>query len=146
MRFMTVYLNFDGDAEGAFEFYRSVFGGEFDAVLRFSDFGEEAMGVTEADREKIAHISLPLVGDIGIMASDVAGPQADAFRAGNNMYVYLEAESGAEAERVFGELSAGRTVEMPLQATEWAEKYGSLVDRFGVPWMVSFTGDVQFAL
>lgn len=146
MQFMTVYLNFDGDAEEAFQFYRAVFGGEFDGMLRFRDFGEDAMGVPEADRERIAHVSLPLVGDIGLMGSDVAGPQAAAFRAGNNVYIYLEAESRAEAERVFAELSAGGTVEMPLQASDWAERYGSLVDRFGVPWMISYTGDVQFSL
>jgi len=146
MQFMTVYLNFNGDAEEAFEFYRAVFGGEFDGMLRFRNFGEDAMGVPEADREKIAHVSLPLVGGIGLMGSDVAGPQADAFRAGNNVYVYLETDSAEEADRIFEGLSAGAAVEMPMQATEWAEKYGSLVDRFGVPWIVSFTGDVQFTL
>lgn len=146
MQFMTVYLNFNGDAEEAFAFYRTVFGGEFDGMLRFRDFGEDAMGVPEADREKIAHVSLPLSGGVGLMGSDVAGEQADGFVAGNNVYIYLEAESAAEAERIFEGLSEGGTVEMPLQSTEWAEKYASLVDRFGVPWIVSFTGDVQFSL
>jgi len=146
MQFMTAYLNFNGDAEEAFGFYRTVFGGEFDGVVRFRDFGEDAMGAPEADRDKIAHISLPFVGGVGLMGSDVAGPEAEAFNAGNNVYIYLEAETGAEAERIFEGLSAGGTVEMPLQPTEWAEKYGSLVDRFGVSWMASFTGDVQFSL
>ncbi len=146
MQFMTTYLNFDGNAEEAFEFYRSVFGGEFDGILRFRDFGDDAMGASEADLDKVAHISLPLVNGIGLMASDVIGPQSDAFKAGSNVYIYLEAESGAEADRVFEGLSAGGTVEMPLQPTAWAEKYGSLIDRFGVQWMVSFTGDVQFTM
>ncbi len=146
MQFMTVYLNFKGDAEEAFEFYRSVFGGEFDGVLRFRDFGEDAMGAPEADRDKIAHISLPLTNGIGLMASDVVGPDADAFNAGNNVYIYLEAESGSEAEHLFEGLSAGGSVEMPPQPTEWAEMYSVFRDRFGVGWMISFTGDVEFSL
>jgi len=146
MQFMTVYLNFDGNALEAFELYRSVFGGEFDGVLRFRDFDDNAMGVSEAELDKIAHISLPIANGIGLMGSDVAGPQVDAFKTGNNVYIYLETESGAEADRVFAALSEGGTEEMPLQATQWAEKYGSLTDRFGVQWMLSYTGDVEFAL
>lgn len=146
MQFMTVYLNFKGDAEEAFEFYRTVFGGDYSGLLRFRDFGEDAMGVPEAERDKIAHVSLPLANGIGLMGSDVVGPVADAFNAGNNVYIYLETDSGAEAESLFERLSAGGTVEMPLQATEWAEMYAVLRDRFGVGWMISFTGDVEFSL
>lgn len=146
MQYMTTYLNFNGNAREAFEFYRSVFGGEFDGVLTFRDFDDDAMGVPEADKDKIAHISLPIANGIGLMASDVAGPQADAFSAGNNTYLYLEADSAEEAERLFAGLSAGGSVEMPLMTTAWAEKYGSLTDRFGIQWMISFTGDVQFEL
>ena len=146
MQFMTTYLNFNGNAMEAFEFYKQVFGGEFDGVMRFRDFDEDAMGVPEADKDKIAHISLPLAGGVALMASDVAGPQADGFRPGNNSYIYLETETGPEADRIFDGLSAGGTVEMPLQATGWAEKYGMVADRFGVQWMISFTGDVEFSL
>jgi len=67
------------------------------------------------------------------------------FTQGNNVYITLEPESGAEAERLFSALSAGGRVEMPLQATAWAEKYGSCADRLGVQWMVSYAGSVQFA-
>lgn len=146
MQFVSQYLNFAGNAEEAFEFYRSVFGGEYDGVLRFRDFGEDAMGASGPDLDKIAHISLPLVGGIGLMASDVIGPQAATFNAGNNFYIYLEAETGEEADRLFAALSEGGTAEMPLQPTAWAEKYGSLIDKFGVQWMISYTGDVQFSM
>jgi PhnB protein len=146
MQFVSPYLNFKGNAEEAFEFYRSVFGGEYTGVVRFRDFGEDAMGVPEADRDKIAHISLPLVGDVSLMASDAVGPQADAFTAGNNVYIYLETDTAEEADRLFDALSVGGVAEMPLQPTAWAEKYGSCIDRFGVQWMLSFTGDVQFSL
>lgn len=146
MQFMTTYLNFNGNALEAFEFYRSVFGGEFDGVLTFRDFDDDAMGVPEADQDKIAHISLPIANGMSLMASDVAGPQAEAFNVGNNTYLYLETDSAEEADQLFAGLSAGGSVEMPLMATAWAEKYGSLTDRFGVQWMISFTGDVQFEL
>jgi len=146
MQFMTVYLNFNGDALEAFEFYRSVFGGEFDGVLRFRDMGDDGMGVPEADLDRIAHVSLPIANGIGLMGSDVAGPQAENFRVGTNSYIYLEAQSADEADRVFAGLSAGGTVEMPVSPTPWAEKYGTLVDRYGVQWIVSYTGDVEFSL
>lgn len=146
MQFLTTYLNFNGNAEEAFEFYRSVFGGEFDGIIRFRDFGDDAMGAGEADGDKIAHISLPLVEGIGLMGSDVIGEYANAFRAGTNVYIYLETSTAEEADRVFRALSEGGLVEMPLQAAGWAEKYGTCVDRFEVRWMVSFTGNVQFSL
>lgn len=146
MQFVTPYLNFNGNAEEAFEFYRSVFGGEFQGIVRFRDFGEGEMDVPEEDKEKIAHISLPLVGSVNLMASDVVGPQAASFNVGNNVYIYLEAETADEADRLFSSLSEGGVAEMPLQPTGWAEKYGSCVDRFGVQWMISFTGDVQFSI
>ncbi|MBN1239790.1 MAG: VOC family protein [Gammaproteobacteria bacterium] len=137
------YLNFKGNTEQAFEFYKSVFGGEFAMLVRFGDFGEDAMGVAENDRNRIAHVSLPL-GDAMLMGSDVVGSYGESFNAGNNFYVSLTADSAEEAERVFDALAAGGQVEMPLQQTEWAEKYGICVDRFGVRWMMGFQGDVQF--
>lgn len=146
MQFMSVYLNFPGNAEEAFEFYRSVFGGDFNGMLRFRDFGEDAMGVGESELDKIAHVSLPVAGEISLMGSDVAGPGVDTFRAGTNVYVYLETDSAEEADRIYSALSEGGTAEMPLETTGWAEKYGSCIDRFGIPWMISYTGDVEFSL
>lgn len=141
MKNANPYLNFDGNAKEAFDHYRSVFGGEFAMVLRFREFGGEAMGLSGDMLERIAHIALPL-GDSVLMASDVTRPEN--FRVGTNTYVAVEADSGEEADRVFDGLSTGGNVEMPLQKTEWAEKFGICVDRFGVQWMVSYTGDVQF--
>ncbi|MEZ0471073.1 VOC family protein [Luteimonas salinilitoris] len=141
MKTANPYLNFDGNAKEAFDHYRSVFGGEFAMVLRFREFGGEAMGLAGDMLDRIAHIALPL-GDSMLMASDVTRPEA--FKIGTNTYVAVEADSGEEADRVFDGLSAGGGIEMPLQKTEWAEKFGICVDRFGVQWMVSHTGDVQF--
>lgn len=136
------YLNFPGNTEQAFEFYRTVFGGDFLAVIRFRDFDRNPMGVPERELDRIAHIALP-IGDNVLMGTDALeawGP----VTMGTNAYISLEAEGAEEAERLFSALSAGGSREMELQKTDWAEKYGSCTDRYGVQWMVSYTGDVQF--
>ena len=136
------YLNFPGNTLEAFEFYRSVFGGEFPMVLRFRDFPDN-MGASGANADKIAHIALP-VGPGMLMGTDVIGDQVEAFTVGNNSYIVLAPDDADEAARLFDGLSVGGRVEMPLQATEWAEQYGILVDRFGVQWMVSYEGANRF--
>jgi PhnB protein len=139
------YLNFDGNTEEAFTFYKSVFGGEFLTVLRFRDFDDNSMGVPERDLDKIAHISLPLGTDNVLMATDVLQSMPMTLTVGNNFYIHVEPENETEAETLFSALSAGGRIEMALQKTPWAEKYGTCADRFGVQWMVNYTGGVQFA-
>lgn len=146
MKAANPYLNFNGNTEEAFNFYKSVFGGEFLAVVRFKDFGENPMQIPETDRNKIAHIALPLGGGVMLMATDTLESIGQSLRVGNNFYITLESETAEEADRVFNALAAGGKIEMPLQKTEWAEKYGICADRFGVQWMMSYTGSVQFAL
>ena len=136
------YLNFPGNTLEAFEFYRSVFGGEFPMVLRFRDFPGN-MGAPDAAADRIAHIALP-IGQNVLMGTDVIGDQVDAFTVGNNSYIVLAPDDADEAARLFDGLSAGGRIEMPLQATEWAEQYGILVDRFGVQWMVNYEGENKF--
>jgi len=143
MKTANPYLNFNGNTEEAFTFYRSVLGGEFVAVVRFKDFGENSMGVPENELDKIAHIALPLGKDNMLMGTDVLASQGQSLTFGNNFYITLEPESEEEAENLFNTLSAGGRIEMPLQKTEWAEKYGMCVDKFGVQWMVNYTGSVQ---
>lgn len=138
------YLNFPGNTEEAFTFYRSVFGGDFTNVTRFSDFGDNRMGVAEADLDKIANIGLPLGPDTVLMATDVVEGFPQELSPGNNFYITLEPNTAGEADRLFESLSNGGRIEMPLQQTEWAEKYGTFVDRFGIQWMVNYTGSVQF--
>lgn len=140
------YLNFNGDAEEAFAHYSTVFGTEVSGLLRFRDMGDDEMGVPESDLDKVAHVSLPLSGSTNLMASDVVGADAERYVAGRSTYIYLETDSAEEAERVFAGLSSGGEVEMPLTPTAWAEKYGVCADRFGIRWMVSYTGDVEFEL
>lgn len=157
MNAVNPYLNFAGTTEQAFEFYRSVFGGDFLALVRFKDFepaagaeppkvGEEMQGMTvpEGDRDKIAHVALPIGNGTILMGTDALESFGRSLTMGNNVYIALEADSAEETQRLFAALADGGTVEMAPQRTEWAELYGSCVDRHGVQWMVSYTGEVKF--
>ncbi|MEX2540706.1 MAG: VOC family protein [Trueperaceae bacterium] len=144
MKMAMPYLMFDGNTEEAFDFYKSVFGGEIMGVVRYGDFGD-SMPVAESDRNKVANIALPLGDDNDkiLMASDTIGPTP--LTVGNNVYVIIEPDSTEEAERFFDSLAAGGQVEMSLQSTQWAEKHGMCTDRFGIHWMVNYTGSVQYS-
>jgi PhnB protein len=143
MKNANPYLNFPGNTEEAFEFYRTVFGGEFASLVRFRDFGESMGELPEPLLDKVAHVSLP-IGETLLMGTDSLEGMGPALEPGNNVSIALAPESKDEAERVFAALSDGGTVQMELQATDWAEAYGSLADRFGVQWQVNYEGDVRF--
>ncbi|MGH7577225.1 MAG: VOC family protein [Longimicrobiales bacterium] len=145
MKAANPYLNFKGNTEEAFNFYKSVFGGELLGVARFRDFADNSMGVAEADLDKIAHIALPLGPHNLLMATDYVDSMPFPFVAGNNFSITIDTDSAEEAERLFNALAAGGEPGMPLQKTEWAELYGHLTDKFGVQWMVNYTGSVEFA-
>lgn len=139
------YLNFSGNTEEAFNFYKSVFGGEFQLLVRFRDFPDNPMGVSESDLDKLAHVALPLGKGNILMGTDHLEREGEPpLQIGNNFHITIESESEREANEVFEALSSGGAVIMPMQKTEWAEKYGMCVDKFGVQWMVNYTGDVQF--
>lgn len=138
------YLTFDGNAAEAFRFYKSVFGGEFEAVLTMRDMGGGPPGTPEVELDRMAHIALPLGNGTMLMASDTLPSMGHRLTVGNNFSISLAPDSGAEAERLFDGLSQGGQVEMPLQQTVWAEKFGTCTDRFGVQWMISYAGNVQF--
>lgn len=138
------YLNFDGTTEEAFRFYKSVFGGDFAVLVRFKEMGGGPPGATPAELERIAHVSLPLGSSGMLMGSDIVPSLGHRLTAGNNFYVSLHPDSAAEAQRLFEGLSAGGKIDMPLGPTPWAEKFSSFTDRFGVQWMVNYTGAVQF--
>jgi PhnB protein len=136
------YLNFAGDTEEAFRFYQTVFGGEL-SITRFGDFPGD-MGVPEGDRDMIANVTLPLGNGTMLMGTDTLASLGQELKKGNDFSIALAPSTADDAERLFGALSDGGTVEMPLAATPWAEKYGMCVDRFGVRWMVNYQGDVEF--
>jgi PhnB protein len=132
------YLNFAGNAEDAFNFYKSVFGGEFSSVVRFKDFPMEGVDIPKADEDKIMHIALP-IGENLLMASDVLESMGQQLVPGNNNYVMVSPDSREEADKIFNGLSQGADIEMPIADQPWGDYYGSLKDKFGVCWMVDFS-------
>lgn len=136
----NIYLNFDGNCEEAFLFYRSVFGGDFSYVGRYKDMPQQegAPTMPETMKEKIMHISLPISRETMIMGSDIGGEWASAFKAGNNFTVSINTDDKALAEKVFNGLAQGGTITMPLNFTFWGDYFGMLTDAYGINWMISF--------
>ena len=135
---LHTYLNFAGNAEEAFNFYRSVFGGEFSSLVRFRDVPIEGVTIPEEDQDKIMHIALPIGEDDTLMASDTLPSLGQELVQGNNVYVSVNPASKEEADRAFNALSEGAEIEMPIAEQVWGDYYGSLRDRFGVQWMVNY--------
>jgi PhnB protein len=133
------YLNFAGNAEEAFNFYRSVFGGEFSSVARFKDFPMEGVSIPEEDQDKIMHVALPIGEDDILMASDTLQSLGQELVQGNNVYVSVHPTSKEEADRIFNALSEGAGIEMPIADQAWGGYYGALKDKFGVMWMVNYS-------
>lgn len=140
MTTVNVYLTFDGDCKKAFDFYKSAFGGDFSYVGKFSEMPEqEGMPpVSERDKDKIMHISLPISKETTLMGSDTGGEWARGFMKGNNFSVSVNTDKKEEADRLFKELSAGGRQTMPMEKTFWGSYFGMLTDKFGISWMISF--------
>lgn len=136
------YLNFAGNTEDAFNFYKSIFGGEFAFMQRFKDT-PEAGRVPDPEKEKIMHVSLPIGKGNTLMATDALESMGHKLTVGNNFYLSVEAESKDEADRLFRGLSAGGKVTMPQADTFWGSYFGMVNDKFGVQWMVSYTAKRQ---
>lgn len=137
LKFQT-YLNFAGNTEEAFVFYKSVFGGEFSSVIRFKDMPMEGVTIPEADENKLMHISLPISENAVLMASDTLESFGQILNKGNNVYIFVGPDSKEEADRVFDDLSAGGTVEMPMSFQLWGDYFGSFQDKYGVMWIISY--------
>ncbi|MEO7803043.1 MAG: VOC family protein [Actinomycetota bacterium] len=136
---LHTYLNFDGKAEEAFEFYKSVFGGEFTQFVRFKDFPMEGMTIPEEEGAKMIHISLPIGDSTVLMASDILESLGQTFVQGNSVYISIDPSSKEEADKLFNGLSQGGDVEMPIADQAWGDYFGSFKDKFGVCWMVNFS-------
>jgi PhnB protein len=132
---LNPYLNLSGNAEEAFNFYKSVFGGEFAAVMRWGD-NPECGELADADKQKIMHIALPTGNGSVLMASDSLESMGQNVTIGNNISVALSPDSREEADRLFSGLSEGGKVEMPLSEVFWGY-FGSLTDKFGIQWLVN---------
>lgn len=140
MKTANPYINFAGQTEEAFNHYKSIFGGEFTALMRFSDFGQWADDLPEPDRGKIAHVALPLGENCLLMGTDVLESLGQSLEVGTNFQIAIEPESREEAAELLRALGEGGGVGMELQETEWAELFGSCTDKFGMTWMINYPG------
>lgn len=136
MRVLNPYLTFQGNCEEAFTFYKNVFGGEFSYLGRFSEMPpREGATITESDRNKIMHISLPISKETILMGSDEWDSKADI---GNNIGLSVTTDTKEDADRIYQELSAGGKANMPMSQTFWGDYFGMCTDRFNINWMVSY--------
>lgn len=136
----SIYLNFNRTTEAAFNFYRSVFGGDF--IGGISRMGEVPLmegqpELAEADKNLVMHVALPLLGGVLLMGTDATESMGFTVEPGNNVYINLQPDTRAEADRLFAGLSEGGTVEMPMQDMFWGDYFGSFTDRFGIRWMIA---------
>ena len=137
MKTVNPYLNFPGNTEEAFNFYKAAFGGEFTMVMRFKD-SPEAANTPPGDQEKLMHIALPIGKGNVLMATDALESQGHKLSSGNNFSIALHTESEEETNRLFNGLSAGGKVTVPLAKQFWGATFGMFTDKFGIQWMVSY--------
>jgi PhnB protein len=139
MTTVNIYLNFNGNCEEAFNFYKSVFGGEFPYIGRYKDMPpSEGKTLSAEEGDKIMHVALPISKETMLMGSDTGGEWASSFSQGNNFSISINTDSKEEADRLFNGLSAGGKVTMPMENTFWGDYFGMFTDKFGINWMVSF--------
>lgn len=137
MATINPYINFNGNAEEAFNFYKSVFGGEFASIVRFKDLAGPEFPVPEEDANKIMRIALPIGGNT-LLANDVPESLGPVSENENRSKISVTAESRAEADKIFTGLSAGGAVEMPMDESPWGTYFGMFRDKFGIEWTVEF--------
>ena len=133
---LNTYINFKGDCREAFEFYRSVFGGEF-AILETFRNGPPDMSIPEDEMDNIMHVSFP-IGDSVLMGSDTPSIFEGSHVVGTNISISVSPESKDEANRLFGRLSEGGTVSMPMGDMFWGSYFGACTDKFGINWQINY--------
>lgn len=136
------YLNFAGNTEEAFNFYKSVFGGEFIMLQRFKETPDADKMPPEV-QNKIMHVSLPIGKDNMIMGTDAVEEMGFKLTVGNNIFIALSPDSREEADKLFNALAEGGKISMPLQEMFWGAYYGDLTDKFGIKWMVNYQHQQQ---
>ncbi len=131
------HINFNGNAEEAFNFYKSVFGGEFAKIMRFKDLSSAEYPVPESEANKIMHIALP-IGNSMLMANDVPEIMGRTNENENRSKIVISAESKEEADKLFNGLSVGGQIEMPISDSPWGTYFGMFRDKYGIEWMIDF--------
>lgn len=142
MTTLNAYLNFNGNTEEAFTFYKSVFGGEFAMIQRFKDT-PEAGNTAPADLNKIMHIALPIGKGNILMATDALESKGHKLSTGNNFHLSVSTESEEETRKIFNGLSNGGKVTVPLDKMFWGAYFGMCTDKFGIQWMVNYDSNYQ---
>lgn len=142
MKSINPYLNFSGNTEEAFNFYKSIFGGEFVGLTRFKEI-PDGQKLDASEKEKLMHISLPIGKGNTLMATDALESMGHKVTAGTNFHLSVETENKEEADKLFKALSEGGKATMPLQDTFWGSYFGMLTDKFGIQWMIGYTKDQQ---
>ena len=137
MALINPHINFNGNAEEAFNFYKSVFGGEFARIVRFKDLPAGGHPIAEKEANKIMHIALPIGGNI-LMGNDVPEFMGKVNENENRSKISISAESREEADKLFNGLSAGGSVEMPMDDSPWGSYFGMFRDKYGIEWMVDY--------
>ena len=137
MALINPHINFNGNAEEAFNFYKSVFGGEFTKIIRFKDISSPEFPVPENEANKIMHIALS-IGKNFLMANDVPESMGRTNENENRSKIFICAESREEADTLFSGLSAGGTIEAPIGESPWGSYFGMLRDKYGIEWMIDF--------
>ena len=137
MTAINPYINFNGNAEEAFTFYKSVFGGEFGKLTRFKDIATPECPVDEKDANKIMRITLP-IGNNVLIANDVPESMGRVSENENRSKIAVTADSKEEAEKIFNGLSAGGTVEMGMAESPWGTSFAMFRDKYGIEWTVEF--------
>lgn len=137
MATINPYINFNGNAEEAFNFYKSVFGGEFQAVVRFKDLESAEFPVPEAEADKIMRITLP-IGSNTLIANDVPAALGPVSESENRSKISVSAQSLEEAEKIFNGLTVGAEVEMPLIDSPWGTIFAMFRDKYGIEWTIEF--------
>ena len=135
MALINPHINFNGNAQEAFNFYKSVFGGEFAKIIRFKDLSNPEFPIAKSDEDKIMHIALPIGNNI-LMGNDVPEILGRVNEDENRSKISVSAESREEADRLFSGLSADGSIEMPMDESPWGSYFGMFRDKFGIEWMV----------
>jgi len=137
MALINPYINFNGNAEEAFTFYKSVFGGEFAKVMLFKDLSDPGFPISSAEEHKIMHIALPIGKNI-LMGNDIPEFMGQVNENENRSKIAISAETREEAEKLFNGLSEGGNVEMPMEDSPWGSYFGMFRDKYGIEWMIDF--------
>lgn len=135
MATINPYINFNGNAEEAFKFYKSVFGGEFETIVRFKDIASDEFPIQEKEAEKIMRITLP-IGENILIANDVPEALGRVSENENRSKISVSANSREEAQRIFSGLTEGGAVEMPMSNSPWGTHFGMFRDKYGIEWTV----------